>query len=160
MKNQKELVFFPSWTRGREGYAERIREIFAEYLKGKGLFLTPQRSAILDLLLNAERHLSQEEIHKALKATGIGSVTVFRSLKLLQACHLLEQVSTADGSPRYEIKMERPHHDHLICVECGHITEIRWPEVERAQEKTCRKLGFNILWHRHELFGQCAECQK
>ncbi|MBI4056548.1 MAG: transcriptional repressor [Elusimicrobia bacterium] len=155
----KELVFFPTWTAGRKGYAKRIRHVFSEYLEKKDLRLTPQREKILDLLLGAERHLSQEEIYQALKAEGIGRVTVFRMLKLLERANLAEGVTTANGQPRFEIKMERPHHDHLVCIECGHIMEIQWPEVERVQEKTCRKVGFSPLWHRHEIFGRCAECR-
>lgn len=160
MPPKTELTFFPSWTAGRKGYAERIRQVFEEYSKKKGLFHTPQRAAILNHLLEAERHVSQDEIYAALKSKGIGKITVFRTLKMLEDCHLLEKVQLQDGTFRYEVQMERPHHDHLICVDCGHIMEIQWPEVERAQEKTCRKLGFEILYHRHEIFGRCAECQK
>jgi hypothetical protein len=36
------------------------------------------------------------------------------------------------GRPRYEIKMERPHHDHLVCVDCGVIQEVQWPEIEKG----------------------------
>ena len=158
MKHPTELTFFPSWTAGRKGYAERIRELFREHHQAKGLRLTPQRSAILDHLLRADRHLSQEEIYRALKPQGIGKVTVFRTLKLLVDCKLADHVDQHKGPPRYEILRERPHHDHLVCVDCGQVIEIQWPEVERIQEKTCRKLGFEPLWHRHELFGRCARC--
>lgn len=158
MDSNRELVYFSPRTAGRRGYAQRIRTLFREYHRARGLRLTPQRLAILDHLLAAERHLSQEEIYRTLKPKGIGRVTVFRTLKLLVDCGLADHVAQADGQARYEILRERPHHDHLVCVECGHVTEIRWPEVERIQEKTCRKLGFTALWHRHELFGRCAEC--
>lgn len=158
MTKAAELVFFPSWTAGRKGYADRIREIFRAHHHEKGLRLTPQRQAILDLLLEAERHLGQEEIYRVLKPRGIGKVTVFRTLKLLLECGLADRVEQANGSPRYEIGRERPHHDHLVCVDCGAVKEIQWPEVERIQEKTCRQLGFIPLWHRHELFGRCAGC--
>ena len=155
----KELLYFPTWTAGRKGYAQRIRLVFGQYLEKQGLRLTAQRQKILDLLLAAERHLSQEEIRQALRKDGVGRVTVFRMLKLLEACRLVEGVNTPSGL-RYEVKSDRPHHDHLICVQCGHIVEIQWPEVERVQDKTCRKLGFSPLWHRHEIFGTCADCQR
>ncbi|MBI4055208.1 MAG: transcriptional repressor [Elusimicrobia bacterium] len=155
---KKELIFFPTWTAGRKGYAERIRQFFQQHLEKKRLRLTHQRAQILDLLLQADRHLSQEEIYRTLKKYGIGRVTVFRTLKLLEECQLLTEVTTPRGQPRFEIHMERPHHDHLICIECGHILEIRWPELERIQERSCRKVGFLPAWHRHEIFGRCAEC--
>jgi Fur family ferric uptake transcriptional regulator len=156
--HKKELVFFPTWAAGRKGYAERIREVFQEYLRKQSLAFTSQRIAILNHLLAADRHLSQDEIYAALRGRGIGKVTVFRTLKMLEECHLTERVTDSRGRPRYEIKLERPHHDHLVCVDCGRIQEVQWPSVEKIQEKTCKELGFEILYHRHEVFGRCREC--
>ena len=154
----KELVFCPTWTAGRRGYAARIRELFQAQLEKSGLRLTRQRELILDSLLKAERHVSLEDLYRELKPRGIGRATIFRMLRLLEESRLVERVTPADGAPRFEVKSERPHHDHLICVECGGITEVRWPEVERIQDRACRKIGFSIAWHRHEVFGRCRSC--
>ncbi|HVO32488.1 MAG TPA: Fur family transcriptional regulator [Elusimicrobiota bacterium] len=155
----KELVFFPSWTAGRHGYATRIREVFQKYLAEHGLRLTHQRQKIVDYLLAAEDHVTQSDVYRALKDGGIGKVTVFRTLKMLEECQLVERVTPPKGLPKFEIKHERPHHDHLVCVECGRIREVRWPAVERIQEKTCKALRFAPLWHRHEIFGLCQDCR-
>jgi len=155
----RELVFFPSWTAGREGYKTRIREVFQRYLAERGLRLTKQREAILDYLLNAEQHVTQRDVYQALKGRGVGKVTVFRTLKMLEECRLAERVSSPTGTPKFEIKHERPHHDHLICIDCGTVREVQWPEVERIQEKTCKALHFAPVWHRHEIFGRCPSCQ-
>ena len=158
MNNKKELIYFPTWTAGRKGYAERVRQVFQDYVKSKDLVFTHQRSKILDYLLQADRHLSQDEIYEALKGEGIGKVTVFRTLKILEDCHLVERVTDSHGKAKYEIEVDRPHHDHLICLKCGTIIEIQWPEIERIQTKVSRKIGFTITYHRHELFGYCKEC--
>ena len=158
MENKKELIYFPTWTAGRKGYSERVRQVFQKHLKDKELIFTPQRSKILDYLLEADRHLSQEDIYGALKGEGIGKITVFRALKMLEECRLIERVTDSHGKPRYEVEMDRPHHDHLVCLTCGMIIEIQWPEVERIQEKVSKKIGFTIAYHRHELFGYCKEC--
>jgi len=159
MSHNKELVFFPSWTAGRAGYAARIREVFQKYLSEQGLRLTHQREAIVDFLLKAEQHVSQQEVYQSLKSQGIGKVTVFRTLKMLEECRLAERVTSPKGLAKYEIKFERPHHDHLVCIECGTILEVQWPEIEKIQDKVCRNLNFTPLWHRHEMFGRCADCQ-
>jgi len=158
MTPDKELYFFPTWAAGRKGYAERVRQVFRDYLRKKGLVFTSQRSTILDHLLVADRHLSQEDIYAALKGGGIGKVTVFRTLKLLEESLLVERVLDRYGHPLYEVELERPHHDHLVCVSCGVVREIQWPEIEKVQEKTCKEIGFSILYHRHEVFGRCALC--
>jgi Fur family ferric uptake transcriptional regulator len=121
--------------------------------------MTHQRELILDYLLKTDHHVGMEEIYKALRHNGVGKVTVFRALKMLEEAHLIDKFSSSDGRPRYEINFERPHHDHLICIQCGAIQEIQWPEVEKIQEKACKKLGFTPTFHRHEIFGRCKACQ-
>lgn len=158
MDKKGELIYFPSWTAGRKGYSERVHQVFQEHLRKKDLLNTPQRMAILDYLLEADRHLSEDELFQALKHKGIGRVTVFRTLKVLADSGLVEEVTDFHGKPRFEVKMDRPHHDHLICLDCGSITEIQWPEVEKIQERISKKMGFIISYHRHELFGRCKDC--
>lgn len=155
----RELIFYPSWTAGREGYAARIHVVFQQYLADQGLRLTHQRKQIVDFLLHSEQHVTMQEVYLALKGKGIGIVTVFRALKMLEECRLAERVTTPGGRAKFEIKYERPHHDHLICIECGGIREVQWPDVERIQEKTCKAMRFLPIWHRHEIFGRCEVCQ-
>lgn len=158
--DNEELVYFPTWMAGRPGYADRIRQLFQEYHHEKGMRMTQQRSMILEYLLKANHHVGMDEIYQALRGRGIGRVTVFRALKMLEECKLVDRVTSLDGKPRFEVKYERPHHDHLICVECGAIREVQWPQIERIQEKKCRELGFQTIFHRHEIFGRCPQCQK
>jgi Fur family transcriptional regulator, ferric uptake regulator len=155
-----ELEYFPTWMAGRHGYADRIRQLFQEYHQEKGMRMTQQRSMILEFLLKANHHVGMDEIYQALRSKGIGRVTVFRALKMLEECKLIDRVSSLDGKPRFEVKYERPHHDHLICVECGAIREVQWPQIEKIQEKKCKDLGFQPIFHRHEIFGRCPQCQK
>lgn len=157
-KTKDELQFYPSWVAGRPGYANRIRELFHTYHHQKGMRMTQQRQIILDFLLQAHHHVSMEEIYKALKSKGVGKVTVFRSLKMMEDAGIVTRVTSPEGKPLYEVNYERPHHDHLICIECGSIQEIQWPRVEKIQEQTCRKMGFQPTFHRHEIYGRCRNC--
>lgn len=157
-KAERELHYFPGWTGDREGYTTKIHRIFIDHLAQSGLRLTGQRRRILDYLLHADRHLSQDDIYRALRKHGLGRATVFRTLKMLEECKLVNHVIGSTGTPRFELHMERPHHDHLICVDCGRIQEVRWPKLEKIQEETCRKIGFTPKWHRHEIFGRCRDC--
>jgi len=157
---QDELEYFPTWMAGRPGYADRIRELFQVHHQKKGMRMTQQRSLILDYLLKANHHVGMDEIYQALKGRGVGKVTVFRALKMLEESELVDRVTSSDGKPRFEVKYERPHHDHLICVECGSIREVQWPQIEKIQEKKCKELGFTPVFHRHEIFGRCPACNK
>ena len=156
--SNRELVYFPAWTSDRKGYTKRIYVEFTRHLAQNGLRLTAQRRRILDFFLQADRHLSQEDIYGALRKYGLGRATVFRTLKMLEECRLVNHVVGSTGTPRFEVGLERPHHDHLICIDCGRIQEVRWPKLEEIQEQTCRKIGFTPKWHRHEIFGRCKDC--
>lgn len=156
----RELVHFPASTSERKRYTRRIYQLFQEHLSKNGLRLTGQRRLILDYFLKADRHLSQEDIYLALRQHGLGRATVFRTLKMLEESKLVNHVVGSTGTPRFEVNLERPHHDHLICVECGRIQEVLWPKLEEIQEKTCRKVGFEPKWHRHEVFGRCRRCAR
>jgi Fur family ferric uptake transcriptional regulator len=156
----RELVVYEGKAAARPAFAARVTAVFAEHLAKNGLRLTDQRRAILDLFLTSDHHLSQEEIYQALRGKGLGRATVFRTLKTLQECGLAAPVVGRDGTPRFEINLERPHHDHLICVDCGRIQEVRWPALEKIQEETCRRAGFVPKWHRHEIFGLCRDCAR
>jgi Fur family ferric uptake transcriptional regulator len=157
-ESSRELDYFSAQNAGGEDYTHRVQEIFAKHLAKNGLRLTGQRRRILDCFLQADRHLSQDDIYRALRKHGLGRATVFRTLKMLEECRLVNHVIGSDGTPRFEVNLERPHHDHLICIECGRIQEVRWPKLEEIQEKTCRRIGFTPKWHRHEIFGRCREC--
>ena len=154
----RELVIYEGEKIARPEFVARVVGVFTEHLAKNGLRLTGQRRRILDFFLKTEHHLAQDEIFSSLRAHGIGRATVFRTLKMLQECRLISAVIGRDGIRRFEINRGRPHHDHLICVECGRIREVLWPKLEHLQEVACRRLGFTPKWHRHEVFGLCRDC--
>ena len=154
----RELVVYDSGTERK--HAAKIVRLFTEHLAQNGLRLTGQRRLILDAFLKTDHHLSQDEIYLSLRSHGMGRATVFRTIKMLQECGLISPVIGRDGTSRFEIELHRPHHDHLICITCGRIQEVRWPTLEKIQDDACRKAGFIAKWHRHEVFGLCKDCAK
>jgi len=52
------------------------------------------------------------------------------------------------------------HHDHIVCVECGHIVEFVDDTIEESQKKVAEKLGFELAEHSMVLYGRCQnkEC--
>lgn len=138
------------------------QQVFEQLLQSKGLKFTRQRKGILDYLLKATKHVTPEEIYDDLKNkdAAIGRATVFRTLHLLEDAGFADKIFFADGRQAYEHKFARPHHDHMICVECSDVIEFSNPTIERMQEEMSRKFHFRPLWHRHEIFGRCRSCQK
>src|SRR3954465_3594577 len=119
-------------------------QVLRDYIKEKGLKGTPQREEILSHLLQAEDHLSPEEIYNSLrrKDPKLGRATVFRTIKLLEDSGLVTKVTFADGHARYEAVRGRPHHDHMICTICGTALEFSNDELEHLQERIAKKSHF------------------
>lgn len=158
-----EIVLFRGDGRNLEKSAHWRRQVFDKlkaYLTNKGLKPTHQRNAILEYLLAARVHLTLEDIFAALKKKDptLGKTTVFRTLKLLENAGIVDRVMEAEGRPHFEVKANRPHHDHAICIDCGAIHEFHSENMERRQNEAVAKLGFAPLWHRHEVFGRCRFC--
>lgn len=165
MNTPAEVILFPKHARRprqHQRWLAQIERRFEESLERQGLNLTRQRQEILHTLLSAEKHLTVEEIYDLLKRkdSALGRATVFRTVKLLQESGLVAEVGSAGGRSKFELKADRPHHDHMVCMECGRIIEFQSPRMEHFQDEAVRKHGFTALWHRHEIFGRCAGCQK
>ena len=137
--------------------------LFSRYLREKGLPITQQREAIAQAVFSATGHLSVEEIEGRLRGESerIGKATIYRTLDLLVQSKLVEEHDFGEGFKRYEHRLSRqPVHEHLICVECGSVTEFRSEEVERVEARVTREYGFEPTRHRLEIYGLCKECRK
>ncbi len=140
---------------------DHFRAMLQTYMDRKGLRSTDQRKLIVETFFRAENHVSIEELLAQVRAKDprVGYATVYRTLKLLTECGVANERRFGDGLTRYELADEASHHDHLICVECGDITEFEEPRVEELQERVAHKHGFELRWHKHELYGVCPKCQ-
>jgi Fur family ferric uptake transcriptional regulator len=87
----------------------------------------------------------------------IGRTTVYRTLKLLQAAGLAQEL-VLRGQTRFEREYKRQHHDHFICNACGEIFEFSNPEIERIQDEIAADISFLIQGHRHQIYGLCRSC--
>jgi Fur family ferric uptake transcriptional regulator len=130
------------------------------YMLKKGLRSTDQRRLIVETFFQSDNHVSIEELLARVRATDprVGYATVYRTLKLLTECGVANERRFGDGLTRYELADDVTHHDHLICVGCGDITEFEEPRIEELQERVARKYGFELRSHKHELYGVCPKC--
>ena len=70
----------------------------------------------------------------------------------------------ADDFARYELVEDlTEHHHHLVCVECGGVSDFTVPtryerSVERAIAEVAAETGFRARAHRLDLVGVCADC--
>ena len=135
-------------------------DTFRNYIARNKLKLTRQREVILRSFLEAEGHVSAEELYQTVSAENpsIGLATVYRTLNLLVECGLAQRRQFGEVRHRYEHVLEHEHHDHLVCVSCGKIEEFECESIEVSQREIADQFGFRLLHHRHELYGHCRAC--
>ncbi len=92
--------------------------------------------------------------------SNISRATIYNTLELLENCGLLAKRNFGDNTKRYESNFKRKNHDHLICINCGAITEFSDQDVEKIVEKICTEMGFESAGYSFNIFGKCKNTQK
>jgi Fur family ferric uptake transcriptional regulator len=136
--------------------------LFRRYLRDRGLPVTQQREAIAEVVFGSTGHLSVDEIESQLRDRGerIGKATIYRTLEMLVKSGLVEEHDFGEGFKRYEhLFGQKPVREHLVCTECGKVTEIHSTELVRVQEDEARRHGFQAARYRLQIYGLCASCQ-
>jgi Fur family ferric uptake transcriptional regulator len=126
-------------------------------LRKAGLKVTLPRLKILEILeRSATRHLSAEEIYRSLigSADDIGLATVYRVLTQFEAAGLVARHHFEDGMAVFEL-VQGAHHDHIVCMDCGHVEEFVDTDIEMRQDAIAQQHGFRISEHSLILYGRC-----
>ena len=120
----------------------------------KGVRLTEQRKLIANVMSEAEDHPDVDELHKRVNKvdTKISIATVYRTVKLFEESGIIARHDFKGNKARYEQTTEE-HHDHLIDVNTGEITEFVNEDIEKLQKQVAEKLGYKLVDHRLELYG-------
>jgi Fur family ferric uptake transcriptional regulator len=143
-------------------YKELLKD-FKDLLKKNKLKFTIQREVILKTLYDSNEHLTPEALHKLIQEkypelkTGIA--TIYRTLSLLEDSEVVRSLSFGAQGKKYELGAKE-HHDHLICTECGDITEFVDEAIEKRQHAITKELDFYMTDHSMQIYGICKKCQK
>lgn len=123
-----------------------------------GLKMTDQRRTILKVLSESNDHPSVEDLYQRArdKDTSISIATVYRTLGLLDELGLVIKHDFGGPNARFELKDESEdhHHHHLIDTATGQVHEFRDEELLAIVNRIGEELGYNIVDHVIQLFGQ------
>ena len=135
--------------------------LFRRYLREQGLPVTQQREVVAEVVFGSTENLSVEDIEQRLRARGerIGKATIYRTLEMLVKSGLVAEHDFGEGFKRYESLFGQPPvREHLVCTECGKVSEIHSIELVRVQEEEARRHGFMPAKYRLQIYGVCADC--
>jgi Fur family ferric uptake transcriptional regulator len=126
-------------------------------LRNAGLKVTLPRLKILEMLeRNPARHLSAEEIYRKLMdiEQDIGLATVYRVLTQFEAAGLVRRHHFEGGHAVFELERGH-HHDHMVCLKCGHVDEFADEVIEKRQREKAGELGYRLTEHSLIMYGEC-----
>ena len=120
----------------------------------QGVRLTDQRKLVAKVMSESTDHPDVDELHKRVNKidSKISIATVYRTVKLFEEAGVVAKHEFKGTKARYE-EATQEHHDHLIDVNTGEITEFVNEDIEKLQEKVAAKLGYKLVDHRLELYG-------
>lgn len=120
--------------------------------------LTPQREAVLQVILEREDHPTASDIFEAARKRlpTISYATVYNSLRYLRDAGLVLEISFGDSASRYDRETDR--HDHAICTDCGSLVDFDLPEAAKLIQAAARKSRFKPKSVHLTLRGICPDC--
>jgi Fur family transcriptional regulator, ferric uptake regulator len=132
-------------------------------LRDLGLKVTGPRTHILNVFQSAhlngtQRHLGAEEVHQKLllEDLDVGIATVYRVLLQFEQAGILRRSPYETQRAVYELN-DGEHHDHIQCLDCGHVEEFVDPDIEARQTAVAHKLGFTLRDHALSMYGHCTK---
>ena len=137
-----------------------MRESIIKKLKEKGLKLTSQRLAIIEVLVDMTPiHPSADLIYQEARKKGkrLSLSTVYATLNQLSKHGIIKMLEFDRMENRYEANTAE--HINLICRGCKKIMDYKPPFIIDTHEisKKCR---FRVTDSRLEYYGYCQECSK
>lgn len=138
------------------------RRTLLEELEAKGVRITAQRRALVEVIQEAKEHLDADSLlERARKRhTHLDRATVYRTIELLKKLRMIDELDLMhlEGEKHYyEVKTTRDH-IHLACFRCGRIEEIASPLFEQLKTEISVESGFQIRVTRLEVGGACRAC--
>lgn len=124
-------------------------------LRDAGVRITRQRSAILRTLAEADDHPDANELFRRASVIEptVSLSTVYRTLSVLEDKGVVHRL-TFEGTPARFETADTPHHDHMIDIETGDVIEFRSDKIEKLQAEIADELGYDIVYHKLELYGR------
>lgn len=125
----------------------------------KGLKITNQRFAIAEWIFRVHEHFTVEDILESFKNQGqkVSPATVYRVLQMLLDLRMVTEHHFGKEYKYYEHVTGHKDHDHIICNDCGKITEFLDEELNNSRVSVSRKNGFLLKGHSLQIYGNCLQ---
>lgn len=129
---------------------------YTEFLKRKKMFLTRERTALLEFIFHQPGHFSADELLYEMQRTGlkVSRATLYRTLSQLVEAGVLSESDFGHGHTHYEVDMDDDPHIHLVSLENrDEVREVTSDKLIAAFAEVLRKEGFVPKRYNIQIFG-------
>lgn len=129
-------------------------------LREQGYRLTPQRNLIWEVLRDAGRHMTAEEVAAEVRRTlpDVNVSTVYRTLELLVSLDLVVETRLEGSTCYYEVSPEPTHH-HFVCTHCGAVGHFSDTLLAPVHVELTQRQAFAVSQIQVTALGLCRDCQ-
>jgi Fur family peroxide stress response transcriptional regulator len=138
---------------------KRFQELLAR-LKERDYRLTPQRVALLRLLVESRNHPSAAQLYEKIKEQfpTTSPATVYKTLNLLKKMGEVLELGFSTDDNRYDGNNPNPH-PHLVCIRCREILDPEVSFLQSLEQEVADISGYKIVGHRLDFYGICPKCK-
>lgn len=129
-------------------------------LRARGYRLTPQRQLVLQAVQSLG-HATPEDVASEVRrvAGAVSLSTVYRTLELLEELALVRHTHLGHGAPTFH-PAAASEHVHLVCRDCGSVTEIGVADVQESIDRVAGEHDFAVDVSHFAIFGRCGGCRR
>jgi Fur family ferric uptake transcriptional regulator len=129
-----------------------------DLVRARGGRATPSKRVLLEVLFDAEDHLSVEALAEAVQARipDVHLSTIYRNLEDLQELGVIVHSHLGHGPATYQLATLA--HAHFICEVCGKAVEAPDAMFAGLAKTAKAELGFTIDPHHFAILGRCGDC--
>lgn len=117
-----------------------------------------QRQLIKDFLMTRKDHPTADAVYMNVRREypNISLGTVYRNLSLLTDLGEIKRLQVGDGVDHYDA--DTSQHYHVICTECGSVTDLKVNDIERILNIAGQDFDGQIQGHVTYFYGICRNC--
>lgn len=137
-----------------------VKDRLNAFIASKGLRRTGQREIIAKEVFSGDDHFTADELYDRLRRTAddISRATVYRTLALFVEAELLREIDLGEDRKTYDPNyLDKPSHNHLVCIDCRRVVEFEDPHVDLLNDCVTRRLGFRTVRQTIKIEANCEQ---